>query len=374
MMEIRGAKNLKEVDEAYELVAKIFGPNYFEAREAKNHVRALEPLRDLEDGIVVVRGEEVVGFVRILDREFYSPAGVLKGGGISSVCIHPELRGQGWGVRVMDVAIERCRKRGDAFSVLFGRRAVDGWYPRFGYVGIGCHLEMRMEDSYTDSTFTSFSGNIQSGIFEFHSDLYAQAYDASYGDLLLSFCRGKEWWQKLEQRLARRVNAKDFITVMDGSDPIGYFILKEGRVIEAASLPDQQTNLLSGLLKFCIENNEGKVILALPSRHWCVHILRSLNHTLSVRYSWDGGHMIRILDKDSLQTMVLSSSKAQSHEAVNRLFDQHDVSQHQNARQLLLTIVGALPEVSRKVKNADPAILADSLLPMLPTWSIIDEL
>jgi len=31
-----------------------------------------------------------------------------------------------------------------------------------------------------------------------------------------------------------------------------------------------------------------------------------MSHTLVVRYSWEGGHMIRILDKDVFKEMVIS--------------------------------------------------------------------
>lgn len=373
--EVRGARNLREVDEAYELASKVFGPNYFEAREIKAHTRALEPLRSLEDAVVVVSGEEIVGFVRIVDRQFYSPAGILKAGGITSVCIHPEWRGQGWGIRVTEAALQRSEQRGDAFSILFARRAVDGWYPKFGYVGIGCHLEMRIEKPFVGGALLpSFTGSTQGGIVESYLDTYADAYTDSYQDLFLSFCRDKDWWQNLEQRLARRVDPKDFINVMVGGSPIGYFMLKEGRVIEAASLRQHRADFVAGLVEFCIASNSERLILALPSSHWCVELLRGMNHTLSVRYSWDGGHMVRILNKGVFKEIVMRSVGREFREAIDRLFKQYSVSEHESARRLLLALVGAWATTGNADASADLVGIGTDLLPMLPAWSIIDEL
>ncbi len=374
-MEVRGAKNPREVDEAYELVAKIFGPNYFEAKEVKAEVRALEPLQNLADAVLVVDGEDVVGFVRLLDRQFYSPAGLVKAGGITSVCIHPDLRGQGWGRRVMEAALQRSWQRGDAFSILFARRAVDGWYPKLGYVGIGCHLELRLERPFgIDSLLSSFAGTTQIGAIEAYRDIYTAAYADSYQGLILSFYRDAEWWQNLKQRLARRINPEDFINVLVRDKPIGYFILKQGRVIEAASPGQHRADFITGLTQFFTIFDSEKLTLALPSGHWCIEFLRRMNHTLSVRYSWDGGHMIRILNKSVFKDIVLGSVGSESYQIVDELFEYYNISEHESARRLLLTIIGVLTPAQGKQASKNPVVLGTSLLPMLPTWSIVDEL
>ena len=373
-MEVRGAKNLREVDEAYELAARVFGPNYFGAEEAKAHVRALEPLRNLEDAVVAVNGEEVVGFVRILDRQYYSPVGVVQAGGITSVCVHPALRGRGWGLKVMEGAIRRSQHRGDAFSILFARRAVDGWYPRLGYVGIGCHVEMQVEAPPGIWGSSDFNGSIQTGIIDSYVNTYAEAYADSYMDMILSVCRDNEWWQNLEARLAQRVDAKDFVNVMLGGRPIGYFMLRDGKVIEAASLRQHRAALLAGLGQHCTSSHNERLVLALPSGHGCVEALRSMNHALSIRYSWDGGHMVRILDKDTFKKMVMQYTGNGTCESLETLFEQYDMSDHECARQLLLAIAGASQAVRCSQDVGNPAVPGAALLPMLPTWSIVDEL
>ena len=373
-MEVRGAKDLREVDEAYELAARIFGPNYFEAKETYDHVRALDPLRSLEDAIVLVNGKEVVGFEHILDRRYYSPAGIVQAGGLTALCVHPGLRGRGWSLKIMDAAIRRSQQRGDAFSVLFARRAIDGFHPRNGYVGIGCHVEMQVEVSSEIGGPSELNGSLQTGIIDSYINIYADSYADSYADLVLSVYRDDEWWQELEARLARRVEAKDFVNVMAGRRPIGYFMLRAGKVIEAASLRQHRAELLAGLRQYCTSNHSERLVLALPTGHWCVEALRSMNHTLSVRYSWDGGHMVRILDKDAFKKMVMQYTGNGSCESLETLFGQYDMSDHESARQLLLAIVGASQAVRCSRDAGDPVVPGAPLLPMLPTWSIVDEL
>ena len=197
-MEVRAAKNEGEVDQAYELAAKIFGPNYFELRDSLSRIRELEPLLSLEDAVVMVDEENVVGFVRILNRAFHSPAGAIQGGGITSVCTHPDFRGKGWGLKIMEAALERSRQRGDVFSILFARRAVDGWYPKLGYVGLGCHVELRLEHPLPVDSILPFSGSIIRGVERSYLSYYADAYLDSYKDVFLSFHREHKWWDQLE--------------------------------------------------------------------------------------------------------------------------------------------------------------------------------
>jgi len=373
-MEVRGAKNLREVEEAYELAVRIFGPNYFEAKATFSGQRTLESLNSLEDAVLVVSGEKVVGFVRILDRQFYSPIGIVNAGLITSVCTHPDLRGQGWGLKVMEKSLQRSQERGDAFSILFARRDVDGWYPKLGYVGVACHLEMQVHQPIVDDSVLQFTGSIQAGVISSFIDSYAEAYADSFQDLVLSFHRNKDWWQTLESRLEYKVRTEDFINVMLGDTLIGYFMLRRGKVIEAGSLHQYRAEFLAGLVQFCKAVKAETLIFALPSGHWCFESLRKMSHTLVVRYSWEGGHMIRILDKDVFKEMVMSGLGKESYDAVDKLFEKYNVSDHERAQELMLTIVGALPSGQRWQKVENTGFLSGSLLPMLPTWSIVDEI
>ena len=362
------------MDGAYDLAAKIFGPNYYEASAAFAQTRVLEPLQSLEDAVVAVRGQEVVGFVRILDRQMYSPAGMVKVEGITTVCIHPELRGSGWGLSIMEAALQRSRVRGDALSILFARWAADGWYAKLGYVGIGCHPEMRTEASSAAQAFDSFNGTFKTGIVTSYLDTYAKSYEDSYSGLFLSFHRSDDWWRNLEQRLAHRVDWGKLVNVIVGGNPIGYFMLSAGRVIEAGSLHAFREEFLSALVSFFAGRSGDGPVLALPCGHWCVNSLRRANHTMSVRFSWDGGHMVRIINKDVFREMAIQSVDFNRRRLVDHTFGRYDVSIHAEARHLMLAMCGAIPINEGSTSEPEYTGSDPALIPMLPTWSVVDGL
>ena len=84
--------------------------------------------------------------------------------------------------------------------------------------------------------------------------------------------------------------------------------------------------------------------------------------------------MVRILDHAKFKEIVTRSVEHKSYEEVNRLFQRYDVSDHDEARELLLAVAGASPMAGCGKNVEGPAIQDASILPMLPTWSIVDEL
>lgn len=354
-IEIRGARDEREVDEAYELASRVFGPDYFTAREIKLRSRRLEPLTDLRDAIVALSDGEVVGLVRIVDREAWLGGATLKVGGITAVGIRPDFQGQGYGRAIMEAALERSRQRGDALSIAFARRAVDGFYPKLGYVGLGCHPEMlvtRQAGSEDGRGVVALKPGLDEGPLE----VCAAAYQDSYRGLVMSFRRDAAWWAKLPLRLSSRVRPDGFVTVWDEARSVGYLIVHDGRVIEAASLSGSRQTVATGILTF--PSVRGKELtLALPLGHWAMQAFRTMDHTLKVRCSWDGGHVVRVLDRAAFLTGLagLLGGGDIARKIVSEL-ERYDVTSHAGARALLMRLVDS-----------------GALLLTLPTWSLLDE-
>lgn len=333
-VDVRPAQDPGEIEAAYELAARVFGPNYFESADLKRRVRLLEPLRSMHDVIVAVDDDEVVGLVRILDREMEGAEGPLPVGGVTSVCVHPRVRGTGIGVAIMESALERSRDRGDVCSVLFARRALDGWYPRLGYVGVGAHPHLRLQ---TPSAVRPEVGPMR----QTRVGVYAGAYRASYGPLNLSFRRGRDWWALLAQQLELKPDLR-FEEVTRKTDALGYLVRRGDTVIEAAAVPGGE-HAVGGAAFAC-------GALSLPVHHWLLRAARAMDHELTIRYSWDGGHMMRILDPERFVT-ALQVSRDQ--------VPTGDVRAHDRAREFLLTVAGAS---GREPLWRDP-----------PAWSLVDE-
>lgn len=320
------------MDAGYELASQVFGPTYAEASAMHATIRSLETLRSLEDVIVLVDGDEVVGFLRILDRVLHSPAGPVQAGGITSVCVAPRLRGQGRGIELMEVALERSKRRGDACSVLFARRAVDGWYPRLGYVGVGAHVRLALLGVAERPQALVASAVPGPDVL----DRLARQYEASYSQLYLSFVRSGDWWARLQDQLA--LKRLELVLVGGDRDPAGYLVRSGGVIIEAAAGEAGREAVRDAAFSCGT--------LSLPPEHWLMKLARVRDHELSIRYSWSGGHMLRVIDPRTFP----SGDGAVMGSALD----------HAASRQLLLGLAGALDGVER--------------WPGRPAWSLVDEL
>jgi len=378
MLEVRTARNEKEVDQAYELAAGIFGPDYAESLSHKHLVRSLEPLEDLRDVVLVVDGEKLLGFIRIINRNCYSLSGDLKIGGITSVCTHSDLRGQGWGIRLMEGAIQRSQERKDDFSLLFSRRVITGWYSKIGYVGIGCKSEIKLDQVHPVTQVASTSAEIRSGMDHSFLGTYADAHRDSYSGLSLAISRTEPWWGSLEGRLDQhRIEAANFINVMIGETPIGYFIKSEDQVIEAASVDEYRAEFLAEMLEHCQSPGEDTTGLSLPPGHWCLDGLPCAPDSRPTpELSWNHSQMVRMLNKNVFCEIALKTCDPEESEATQDLFKNADIESHEGARQLLASIIGQNPVYPPGGYEELPGSPATDqwLLPSLPYWSPLDEI
>lgn len=359
-VELRGARDASEVEQAYELAARTFGPSYFEARESKTHLRALEPMASTLDAVVAIHHGEVVGFVRIVDRAVWLGGRTLAVGGITSVAVRPDFRGKGIGRDIMEAALMRSRERGDALSIAFARRAVDRFYWRLGYIGLGSHVHM------TVSPGPATEGrrcDVRSGLDQAPTELYRDAYAASYEGLPLSFNRSAQWWTTFAERM-KLINPQEghgLNTVFVGGAAVGYYAAYQGRVIEAAGIADSTGHVLDAVMA---HGDAPEQALALPVAHWCMAACRHFNHELRVRQAWDGGHVVRVLDGgafcDALEAL---HGDARQVAPLREL----DVNDHKSSRRTLLRAAGVDPDAADRSANARPKPKA------LPSWNRLDE-
>jgi GNAT superfamily N-acetyltransferase len=353
-LEIRTARGPEEIDAAYELAAKVFGPDYFTSLTLKALARRLEPIRDYDDVVVAVAGGDVVGLVRIVGRTLAAGRQRLAVGGITSVCLRPDVQGRGYGRALMDEAIATCRRRGDVVSIAFGRRAVDGFYPRLGYVGIGCHPELAVAVDRADAPPA-----VRRGFRTADVGRYAAAFEATYGEILLALMRHARWWDGAAERLRARVGDEGFHVVEDTSGPVGYFVVHAGRIVEAASTPTARPRLLAAV--GVARTADGVVRLGLPVGHWLMAALRRRNHTLTIRCAWDGGHLLRVLDARVLITALADATGGDVPDHFADALRAGATDDHTAARRLLERLAG--------LDDREPR----AVLQPLPSWSMVDE-
>ena len=338
---------MAEVDAAYELAARVFGPDYFTSRAHKVRLRDVDPVRRPDEAVVVVRDGEIVGFVRLVERAVWLGDATLAAGGVTSVCVHPDVQGLGYGRLVMEEAIALSRRRGDVLSIAFARRAVDGFYPRLGYLGLGCHPELTLAAVPSGLPAAEMAPGFDTAA----SASYAAAYRASYRALPFAFARDDGWWGCFSRRLEGRLAADGFVNVIAGGRPVGYFVTDGGRIVEAAALRDREGDVLGAIVRHA---GGRPVVLALTPAHWAMRAGRTVNHTVKIRYAWDGGHVVRPLAAAPLCDALRGVGVAlPAHAGPDDLLD------HATARALLEDVAG--------LHGAPPR------LPALPAWSMVDE-
>ena len=347
-VQYRPAESDREVRAGYDLAARVFGPNYVESKAHKDRLLALEPPIDVRDVVVGCDGGEVVAIVRIVNRAIRLGASTLKAGGITAVAVDPGRRGQGIGRAVMEAAIARSRQRGDTLSIAFARRAVDGFYWRLGYVGVGCHPRITVR---VGAVPQSGSVSIEDGLSAAAVQMCRGFYAASYGELPLSFVRDDTAWALIAQRLSWPPAAR-LVMVKDSGNPAGYYIVSEGIVIEAAGDP---APLKAALLQYEATPG-GELVLNLLPEHPVARLFRGQNHTTSVRYAWDGGHVVRVLDAQAFAQGLHEHARQWSPPEWRRL----DLEDHADARRMLCDAAG--------ITVGTPGSLSP-----LPAWTRVDE-
>lgn len=286
---VRLARTTAEVEAAYDLAARVFGPTYHEARAHKHAlVRDVEPLEGPQDVVVALSGETVVGIIRLVVRRMRFGADRFNVIGITSVAVDPAHRNSGVGAKLMRVSMAEGRRRGDDLAVLFARRAVDGWYPKFGFLGLGQHVECHV----TSTVENARRGQRWHAGFDRKAlAAYRALYEVAYRTIPGSFIRGRDWWSGFEARLRLRKHTELLTFWGTRHTPEAYAAIEGERVIEMGTTSRSVDAATATLVAEMHRRGVATPVFALHPAHIGMRTLYAGNHTLSLRRAWDGGHM-----------------------------------------------------------------------------------
>lgn len=286
---IRVARTADEVAQAYGLEAEVFGPTPEAARARRVWRDRFDPAKP-EDCVIAVEKEKVVGLVRLMPRTLIVRGKAWSTGGVTNVCIHSSLRGRGLGAAIMRAAVSVMKRRGFVLSAAVARRAVDGFYPLFGYVGVDAFPEQRVKTENSRPPLRMQAGSGE-GCAVFHR--------AAYKDVPLTMGRDRSWWATLGERL--RLKHPNLRWMLLGRR--GYAVLDGETVIEAGSSRRDAEACVRTLLATPAQER----IFRLPPGHAWLDALYGRNHTQSTRAAWDGGHVVAVLKpaafRQNLRTM-----------------------------------------------------------------------
>jgi predicted N-acetyltransferase YhbS len=294
---VRIGDNNDSLDEIIDFVARIFAPNYYDAKRIQESIIRHEP-STMPQNFIIARSlqDELIGLVRIVERKIRLGKAILNCGGISSVSIHPDWRGQGIMLEMMNAAHERMVQCGMDISYLHGRRVMDGYYTQFGYYGINRYLDLEI--------ISSVAGENRVKVFPFRQqsiNTICTLYDDTYASLSGSVVRDERIWAFL----IARMNVTDKQTKLlecytnESSQMIGYLIISGDKLIELC-LPHVFFPYLPGVIK-----KLGLNYISIHPYHPFYTYVRSNFSTIQhERFSLDGGYMGKILNPSSILSKI----------------------------------------------------------------------
>lgn len=285
-----GEKKLNK-EEIIDFLSNIFGQNYDDSRRIKEVIFEAEP--SISPGnFIMARAKhgELIGLVRIVERDILLDKSVISAGCISSMGVKPEWRGQGIASELMNKATEVMTSRNMDISLVYGRRAVDGFYSMFGYYGVGRYVDLEILSSSVSKSsidIRPYKNNDIKKCMEF--------YGKTYKPLSGSVLRDCAIWKYLFLRMERGIGGFKLFICLENNKTIGYIVVSDNKLIEV-SLPPGVFPFVPNLL-----NSLGVSSISIHPRHpLYIYCSTCLNTAQKIRFAVDGGYMARILNHGSL--------------------------------------------------------------------------
>lgn len=294
---VRIGDNNQLPDEIIDFLARIYGPNYYDAKRIQGLIIRSEPSTSPQN-FVLARSihNELIGIIRIVDRKIHLGSAILKCGGISSVSVHPDWRGQGIVREMMNVAHEAMVQRGMDISFLYARRVLDGYYTQFGYYGINRYLDLEI--------ISAIAGEEKLNIAPFRQEnmgTISVKYNDAYSGLPGSIVRDEKMWVFLISRIKETGGSIRLLEccVGESGEMIGYLIISNDKLIEI-SVP----SVFFPYLPILIKKLGLKYISIHPCHPFFKYVRTNFSTIQHERFSLDGGYMGKILDYFSLFSKI----------------------------------------------------------------------
>lgn len=312
------ANDNQSFDEIVDFLARIYAPNYYDAKKIQEAIIKNEPSTKPQNIIIArTKQNELIGIVRIVERKIHLGSAILDCGGISSVSVHPDWRGQGIGYEMMNFAHKIMTSRSNDISFLHGRRALDGYYTKSGYWGINRYLDLEIISDIKGEE------NLHVSLFKQQNiKIIRTLYDDTYENLSGSIVRDEGIWNFLTTKIKESGEQIKLLECYDNtsSDMIGYLIISGDRLVEL-SIPLESFPHLPMLIK----RLGLKYISIHPYHPFYTYVRSNLNTIQHERYSLNGGYMGKITNHFSLLSKMshdlwLRASKIANADDVLRIF------------------------------------------------------
>ncbi len=368
------AHSLRQVQDAYTVAAQIFGDSYEDSLAHKKRILKADVVCNLRDVIVASVGKKIIGMLRIVHRKNYLLGNPVQTAGLTSVCVLPQYQRQGIGSQLVNKAVRDIVNREVPLTLIVARRAADGYYPQFGFLGTGLFVTLPLSIQTLVHSTTARLKLVRGFIRDYAPD-YAHIYSLTYASIPLSFVRPLSWWTKTQSPLKIQLTNWNVVTVLAEKKLIGYFIANTDTLVEAAFYPQHSTAMVTAVLSYYRQLRKKKMTIRLPVTHPLTQYFACRGNTLSQRSVLHGGHLMRITNACAIKNLLLRHIAAAASRFCRRdftavqghykvLFKKYNnVSGHRKASSLLKGIL-------KPYSKASPLKIKEQFN---HTWAPVDE-
>ena len=304
-MYIGTARNDAEIKEAILLAANIFQNKNLTIDGETIKKALMQAGRKIKrKDIVIVSNNDntVLASCFLVDKIFRIRGIECKGTFLTSIAVKESYRGQGLSRLLMEKAIEECNSRSSAFAILIARKSADFFYNKFEFWGVSSYSKISIK--YSD--IGSQKKIKKRGMTLTDIPKINNLYKKTYSELLGSAKRFKDDWAFIEWKV-RYLKAKFLIFENHDNKILGYAILKENKIYEISV--DDEYKYIDFLYSIDFKSLHDEVILHVSPEHPLVKQLEIADFSSSQRSCPYGGHMVRVLDKKLLTSLMFNDIK-----------------------------------------------------------------
>ncbi len=248
-----------------------------------------------ETSVIVVcnRSGLVVGSAFLINSDMPVGKRLLKSVFISSVSIAEKFRGQGVSVLLMQSAISAATERGADIAIVIARRAVDGYYTRFGFWGMSQYSKVKLELATLPSDNHPARSVLLKPVTRTDVGLCATLYAGNYSNLFGHCLRKPKMWEYILQKLPY-LGLRFDLVLIDG-ERVGYVVHDgNGDFHEIGVVSSDILFSPRVFLAACAPECKS-VTLHIHATHPFLSRLEGADVSLILRECPYGGHMVRIL-------------------------------------------------------------------------------
>lgn len=280
------ASSPADMEDALDLLSKSFpGKSYYDTRKSMSFY--LQNVTELHC-LLIKHEERVVGVQCILDRKLNYFGIECNVGGMSYAAIDPLFQNSNVGKLIKEIMFEYFQDKTD-FSLGFARKAIDNyWYP-YGYRGITNFCEISLPFK---SISVSESAIQSKKMSEEHIPEITNLYDQVYSGLLGPFKRDWSLWNYYIKKCTSL--AYHFKVMYSGENLIGYYIKRGNTFFEVAYDKKQQNEVFKYLVYIIKTEGYSEAKFMIGKNHCMITHLSRYEHSVSTRYVWRGGHILKI--------------------------------------------------------------------------------